>query len=257
MKWEALKSEQIKGIRSDLANGEDHSIDPSFFARYEVEFSPTEKKVLLIAKDLMKKHYLLDAQDLHRQAIREIKDDSPDAISAAIQLLLSKKILFDGAAMTREKVLANEIRCRVFELICTRPGIHISRLRTLAGTDLRTILYHLRVLERFGFVRFEPVINKKAYYEVTSPREFDMLYYYMQEEGARHIFKAILENQNVSLEDLGVILEDSMSFPTLTRRIKILMGSKLLSGKSEANKLISLNILSRYRSLIKDLLSKH
>jgi hypothetical protein len=251
-----MKSAQTKEIRADIAKGEDNSFDPSFLARYDVEFSPTEKKVLLIAKDLMKKHYLLDAQDLNRQATREIKEASPDVINAAIQQLLSKKVLFDGAAMTRDKVLANEMRCRVFELICNRPGIHISRLKTLAGTDLRTILYHLRVLERFEFVRFEPVLNKKAYYEITSPREFDMIYYFMQEEGARTIFKSILENQGVALDDLGAILKGYMSIQTLARRIKILMDNKLISGKSEASKIISLAIPSRSRSIIKDLLSK-
>ncbi|HME50862.1 MAG TPA: hypothetical protein VKM55_01470 [Candidatus Lokiarchaeia archaeon] len=247
-----MNDEGRNDLRAGFAKPKDRSFDPSFIAGYRVDFSPIEKKILLIAKQLMKKHYLLDTEELRLQATRELKDDAPDAIYTAILSLIAKKILFDGAAMTKDDVLVNETRHHVFDTICHQPGIHFSAIRAHVDTDSRTLLFHLNVLQRFGLVRFERINNNKAYFETSLPREHDILHYYLQNENARRIFKAILENQAVSLDELDTILKESMTLQALTWRIKILMEHKLISGKFDGKKLISLIIPSKYRGLIKN-----
>jgi len=251
-----MSNEQDKGLLVELAKEDDPSSDPSFFSFYRLEFSPTEKKVLLIAKALMEKHYLLNTESLYRQAVREIKDVAPETIRTAIKMLLSKNILFDGAAMTKDEVLGNETRHRIFEIIYRRPGIHYSGIKALAETDSRSLSFHLNVLGRFGFVRFEQMNNNKAYYEISSPRECDILFYYMQKEDARDIFKVVLEHESISVDDLFTFFEDSMSRQTLLRKIKILIENDLISGKFEASRPISLSIAPRYKSLIKAFFSR-
>jgi len=136
-------------------------------------------------------------------------------------------------------------------MISNRPGIHFSAIKTLIDTDSRTLMFHLNVLARFGFVRCEQINNNKVYYEIASAREFDLLNYYLQKGDARVIFQSILENQFISMDDLTEILKEFMSRQALTRRIKILFEKDLIVGKVEANRLISLNIPSRYRDLVK------
>ena len=250
-----MQDESKKGMHAGLAKVKGQAFDPLSITRYQVELSPSEKKVLLQAKRLMKKHYVLDTQDLYLQAIEEIHDEAPDAIHAAIRGLLSKNILFDGAAMTKDDVLVNETRHRVFETICLHPGIHFSTIRGLVNTDSRSLLVHLSVLERFGFVRLEHVNTNKACYEASLPRDLDIFFYYMQNDHARCIFKAIVDNQPVGMDELNAILKDSMSSQVLARRVKILMDHKLISGKYEGNKLVSLAIPSKYKNLIKNQLS--
>jgi predicted transcriptional regulator len=250
-----MQDEGRNALHGSLANVKDRSIDPSFIAGYRVDFSPMEKNILLIAKQLMKKHYLLDTRDLKIQATKELKDITSEAIEAAIRTLTAKKILFDGASMTKDDVLVNDTRRRVFEFICHRPGIHFSAIRSAVSTDSRSLLFHLDVLKRFGFVRFELFHKSKAYFELSSPKELDMVHYYTQNGNARWILKAILENQPISLNDLAAILKDVMSSQVLAHRVKILMEHKLVSGKSEVNKLISLSIPPRYKNLIRTELS--
>jgi len=234
----------------NLAKDGDSSSDSSFFSFYSMEFSPTEKKILLIAKALMRKHYLLNTENLYRQSVREIKDVAPETIRIAIKMLLSKNVLFDGAAMTKDEVLGNEKRYRIFQVICQRPGIHYSGIKSLVETDSRSLSFHLSVLCRFGFVRCEQVNNNKVYYEISSPKECDILFYYMQKEDARDIFKFVLEHESVSMDDLCEFFEGSKSRQTVTRKIKVLLENNLISGKFEENKPISITIPPRYKSLI-------
>jgi len=250
-----MTGDQVKEVHDDFVKGKNESFEPSILSRYRVDFSPTEKKVFMLAKELMKKHYILDTEKLYLQSNKEMKDETPNTVRVAIKGLISKRVLFDGAAMTRDDVLSNETRHRMFEIICTRPGIHISAIRTILDKDSRTILFDLNVLARFGFVRCVSINNNKIYFESSFPNENDVLYYYMQKDKARDIVIAILENPSVSLDDLGTIFSNSMSLKTLSRKIQILLENKLLTAKYEINKIIALNIMPGYRNKIKAIFS--
>ena len=250
-----MKDESLKEIQNDVPVESNRSTSSAFFLQYKVELSPLEGSVLLIAKELIEKHYLLNAQDLYLQAVRRFKEGTPISIKETIEALISKRILFDGSSITRDEVLKNETRVKIFQLIFEKPGIHISAIRALLAKDSRSVLYHLKILERYGFVRSEQINNNTAYYEFNSSKEFDTIHYYFQKDKASTIFFAIFENPSISFEDLSVILKESISSQTLLRKVKILLENKLLTGKFESSQIIALDIPVKYRSFVKTLSS--
>jgi DNA-binding transcriptional ArsR family regulator len=234
------------------------SPESSYVSRYQLEFSPTEQKVLFIAKDMMKKHYLLKVQSLFVQSAKELKGlgEDPEAIKEAIHGLILKKVVFDGSALTRDEVLANEIRHQMFDLICARPGINISGIRAALDRDSRTILLHLRVLEKFEFVRYALFANNKVYYEFYSPKDLDALYYYLQKNGAADIFKVILKNPSCSRGELSSALEGSIPASTLARKINVLLDNNLVVGEYDADTLVGLKLPTRFIATIQEFISK-
>lgn len=54
--------------------------------------------------------------------------------------------------LQQQKLLDHEGRARLYRLVGERPGIHIEELARMTGGSRSTVVYHLRLLSRHGFV---------------------------------------------------------------------------------------------------------
>jgi DNA-binding transcriptional ArsR family regulator len=237
-------------------NGAPDTTEVPFYSRYAIQLTEAEQKVLVIAKELMRKHYLLDLKDLHSQAVRFLKEYTPYSIQQAIDGLCRKKVLFGGSALTRDTVLDNETRRAVFDNICKYPGIHFSAIRRSVEKDSRTTMVHLRVLERFEMVRVENYNNSKAYFDFFLPKEHDLFYHYLHKDKVREIYAALLSQPGISLGALASVLSDAIPHPTLYRKVKILIENNLLSGTYDAGQLVSLSIPPHLATPLTSMISK-
>jgi DNA-binding transcriptional ArsR family regulator len=179
------------------------------YSQYPVPLTDIEQKVLGIAKELMRKHYLLDLEDLCMQSVRFLQDYTRFAIQQAIDGLGRKNVLFGGSALTRETVLDNETRRRIFDIIRVRPGIHFSAIRKAVDTDSRTIMIHLRVLERFEMIRTTNYNNSRAYFDFFLYRENDLFFHYSHKDKVREIYAALLSQPGISLGSLASVFRET------------------------------------------------
>jgi predicted transcriptional regulator len=223
-------------------NGARATSEIPFYARYAMQLTQIEQKVLVIAKELMRKHYLLDLKDLYSQTMRILRDYTPFAVQQAIDGLCHKKVLFGGIAMTRDTVLDNATRRLIFDQICRLPGIHFSATRKAVDTDSRTMMIHLRVLERFEMVRVENYGNCKAYFDFFLTKENDLFYHFLHKDKVREIYAALLSQPGISLGALAGALSEAIPHPTLYRKVKALLENNLLSGTYDAGQLVSLSV---------------
>ncbi len=228
-------------IKSDINGAPDTSEIP-LSSRYAMQLTEIEQQVLIIAKDLMRKHYLLDLKDLFSQAVRLLKDYTPFAIQQAIDELCRKRVLFGGSALTRDTVLANTTRRSIFDIICRLPGIHFSGIRKVVDTDSRTMILHLRVLERFEMIRIANYGNSRAYFDFFLYKENDLFYYYSHKDKVREIYAAVLSQPGISLGALAVVFSETIPPPTLYRKVKILLENNLLSGTYDSGQLVALSV---------------
>lgn len=65
-----------------------------------------------------------------------------------------------------EMTLDNDNRRALYTYICEHPGTHISELRRQMKYSMSTVVYHLRVLEKAGLVRYEKRKNFQFYYPI-------------------------------------------------------------------------------------------
>lgn len=66
-------------------------------------------------------------------------------------------------------ILELETRRKVMDQIVARPGIHFRALLKATGLGSGTLHYHLSVLEREGFLRFDRMGREKRFYPRTAP----------------------------------------------------------------------------------------
>ncbi|HME50899.1 MAG TPA: hypothetical protein VKM55_01655 [Candidatus Lokiarchaeia archaeon] len=202
--------------------------------------SSIQKAVLEIAARLMEKHYVLDIEALHEECLRSMINIDKDVINDAIDDLLSKKYLIHGKAVTRETVLENEIRQRIYIIIKGEPGIHFSRIKGILQKESQTIEWHLMMLVKFNFIRKEKFGINIVYFDFMLENSHDLLYYYLHKDAVPAIFKRLLASPGISF--ITLMAELNMPRSTLARKLKSLIDQGLLIGTYGANQTLSVRI---------------
>lgn len=229
----------------------------TILSKYHVELSPLEITLLLLAKRLMRKHYLLDIQAFYAQAFKEVKNASPDAIRAAMDGLIAKRIVFERRALTREMVLENSMRNKIYDLICRKPGAHFSRIRSYCNSDSRTVSLHLEMLQLFEFIRPATINSNKVYFKKDADRNLDLLHYYLSKDTYGLILKNIYIYPEISTSDLATLLGEVIDRQVLTRKLKVLTDAELLACEMERNQIIAASIPQRLLIPVKHYLAKN
>lgn len=219
-----------------------------------ISFKPTllQQKIIDVAQDLMKSHYLLDTDKLYYICIRELKDENVDSIKRAIAELLNKNVLVEGKALTRVDLMDNKNRKKILFLIKSKPGIHVHKLRELTGLTTSTIFWHAKMLERFGLIRIETMYNRAVCFDIYIDKKFDEIHVSLHKKQYREILAEILIHQ----ENFFSKIQENLNIPrsTLTRKIKNLIELGVLHSTRLDSREILLEISTDHEELISGLI---
>ncbi|MBN1800015.1 MAG: right-handed parallel beta-helix repeat-containing protein [Candidatus Lokiarchaeota archaeon] len=115
-----------------------------------------------------------------------------DGVRKIMRSLVEKNIVVEGSILTRENVLENENRKVVFELIKTNPGVHFNKLVKKSRLPRTVVRWHLKMLERFEFVRVEKMGNQHAYFDVLKSYDNAEIIHFLSQKKTRAILEYML-----------------------------------------------------------------
>jgi DNA-binding transcriptional ArsR family regulator len=170
------------------------------------DLTPLQKRIMELANEFMDKHYLLSVESLRTVARRRCTDVDKSEVDKAIDGLVFHRILVDGKARTREKLLENENRRLVYLAVQAEPGIHISKLKASTGMNFRSVQWHLNSLEEFQLVRSVNFGKIKVYFDFTLVNTNDLLHFYLHKDGCMSIFKHLLAHPGCQVGELATQL---------------------------------------------------
>jgi predicted transcriptional regulator len=208
----------------------------------DVDMTPLQQRILEVAGQIMQRHYLLDLDQLYQECLRFLKDASRQQIQSALNDLVHRKILINGKALNRQQLLENPNRNKILELIRKEPGIHFSRIKAWIAKESRTVQWHLKMLEKFDFIREERFGNNVVYFDFLQDKQYDRLHYYLHKEGAPAILGTIINRPGILLSDLIDLLQ--MPRSTLARKINVLVSEGFVSASNLENQGMVLSVVA-------------
>ena len=87
-----------------------------------------------------------------------------EGILRHLENLVSKKVIVEGSKFTKEKILSNQNRKMIYELITKNPGIHMTNLSQKLKMKPAIIEWHINVLLKFACIIKQKIENRNAYY---------------------------------------------------------------------------------------------
>jgi DNA-binding transcriptional ArsR family regulator len=208
----------------------------------DIDITPLQQRILEAAALLMERHYLLDLDQLYQECVRFLKDVGKQQIQNALNDLVHRKILINGKALNRQQLLENPNRNRILELVRQEPGIHFSRIKAWIAKESRTVQWHLKMLEKFDFIREERFGNNVVYFDFLQDKQYDRLHYYLHKDGAPAILGTIMNRPGIPLSDL--IDQLQMPRSTLARKVNVLISEGFVSAGYTENQVMSLTVVA-------------
>ncbi|MFX1489941.1 MAG: hypothetical protein ACFFBI_12375 [Promethearchaeota archaeon] len=163
---------------------------------------PSVEKVIQIALKLTKENRLITSELLYNRAKKELRIPKR-GLKAIIQLLLNKKILYEGSRFTKMTVLMNKTRASLFWLVNTYPGAHFSFLKTkLAqikqnGIGVGYLNWHLDMLIKFDLIKKVKVMNFTIFLPIGITDEEGVLYFILRDDLNRKILEFLTDHELV------------------------------------------------------------
>jgi DNA-binding MarR family transcriptional regulator len=110
-------------------------------------------------------------------------------------------VMIVPARVLRERLLDHRIRRRIVEEVRRRPGIHHRELLRFLGVSNGTLAYHLRQLERGGYLRFSRAHGRKFLWASQDEVDGELL---LMTDRERELLALVSEFHLARIDDLSL-----------------------------------------------------
>ncbi|MFX0139922.1 MAG: winged helix-turn-helix transcriptional regulator, partial [Candidatus Hodarchaeota archaeon] len=150
----------------------------------------------------------MSIEELYNISIRTLKIfkneiESEKKINEAIYQLIAKKIIIRGTKLTKDSVLQNVKRKNIYRYISKNPGSHQREIRENLNLNPQLAAWHLKMLEKFDFIRKNRIKNKLIYFNSYVDPILDEKIFTLKDSKNFKILENILLDPGITLNELA------------------------------------------------------
>jgi len=216
--------------------------------------NPQVQKVIELAKELIEQNKILKIKTLYDKAIKSL-DIPGNVILEILQVLTNKKILIDGSKHTKETILLNLYRKRIYKVIIEQKGATFSYLRgvifTQSSGSAGQLLWHLKMLLNFNYIKKIKIGNYSVFLPIDMDEDLGKLYFYMKDDLNRKIIELLLQNDKIA--KTSVYKRIKFRRENVNYRLKVLIDNNILHYHDDFKKEISISPLMKKYLLLQNL----
>lgn len=165
---------------------------------------------------------------------------SEERILQTIQDLLDKRYFIDESTLCHSDVLTNPVRKQIYEYIQVNPGSYNRIIRRALQIGSNEFNWHVKMLEKFGFVKRVSFPRGFGYFENRSYMGHELDLYIIQNEKTAKILHYIEQHPRSLLSGLSRDL--NMHYSTIQKHVDLLVERTILTKTVEGNhQLYSIN----------------
>jgi len=151
---------------------------------------------------------------------------SDTEITISVKSLIQKKYIIQGSSLTKEDILHNQNRKKIFDFIQINPGSYNRLIRRELFLGSNEFNWHIGMLEKFGFVKKVRFHQRSfGYFEKRSYMDHEYDLYLLQNEKISKILN-ILEKEPLKISQITKKLE--FHYNTVQKYLSILEKRKLI-----------------------------
>jgi predicted transcriptional regulator len=192
--------------------------------------NPNFKRVIEIAEEIISENQVLTLNKLYKRAKQYLKIPSP-ALKSIIQYLVNKKIIVDQSRFTRVSVLSNPYRKKIYSIVSSNPGVHLSAVKKLfqkniANIGVGQLLWHIDMLIKFDFIKTIKIGNFLILLPIELDNDYGRICFFFRDDLNRRIL--ILLNTKGQLKRSEIYKKLNESREIVYYHIKNLIEHELL-----------------------------
>jgi len=206
---------------------------------------PSVQSVIEVAQEIISENKVLDTEHLYNIAKNRLKIPRRGLLRI-IHFLIDKRILVEGTKCTKDTVLSNPYRHKIYSFITLHLGVHFSIIRDVLFSDSESksqrtgqLVWHLEALIKFDYIKRVKFKN----YAIFIPSEMDdetgVIYFLLRDKLNKKIINLLIQRELVKKADIHKQLSEQREI--IYYRINDLMKYNIISQIEEDNNEVSLN----------------
>jgi len=161
-------------------------------------------------------------------ALATSKGFNTQQVNNSIYNLLKTRKIVEGSKLTRDDILKNPLRAQIVEYISQNPGSHVRDIRRAMNIDNAESAWHLKMLERFGFLRSKRFGKFLAFYPMNLPEsDYDEILCEIRQETTYRVLYDLYTAPQSSLNDISQRL--AMNPSTIQYHVEKLLKLSVIS----------------------------
>ena len=206
----------------------------------------SEQTVLNIINEYLDKNRFFSANDIipfiSSRFAKSGINLNINGIRTVLKSLVEKNVIVEGSKLTRDEILTNLNRNKIYEYIQKNPGINFNKIVSSLNLNIPVVEWHLNILIKFNFIIKEKIDNLDVYFDLNIEPEDRMILYFISKDKSKQIIDFLKINQE-GITKYQISEQLNMHSTTVTKYTERLHEYKILNKMSLPNKtLFFLNI---------------
>ncbi|MBN1799944.1 MAG: right-handed parallel beta-helix repeat-containing protein [Candidatus Lokiarchaeota archaeon] len=155
-----------------------------------------------------------------------------NGIKKVIRSLIKKNLIIEGSILTKDDILNNNNRKKIYKCVKDNPGIHFNKIIKKTKIARMVVRWHVNMLNKFQFVRLEQIGNQHAYFDNETKHQDTELMHFISREKSKNIIEYLKKNdEGCLLTELSKEL--GMHYNTIKKYVKKLEELDIISSKQK------------------------
>ncbi len=182
-----------------------------------------------LVREFLKKKSLSSLDEIldfisHR--LKSNKNFNRNKILQVLKSLMKQNLIMPGSKLVKDDILMVPKRVEVLDYITAMPGTNISEVMEYNEIGSSHAVWHLKYLEKFGFIRTVSYGNQKAYFKADFDEKYDEIFFYLRNTKVKQIIKLLKETSSSNPTEISDKL--NIHYNTVQKYLNILKKFNLL-----------------------------
>lgn len=220
----------------------------------EIELTLREREILHIVQDYLDESRPLVLHDaLNYLNSRISKEDLNVNSVGAFKILRSleiKGLIKEGSTLTRNDILENENRKRIYDFITDNPGVYSNQIVKELNISRYTVDWHITKLLEFNFIEKYQINNFEVYADVNTPKHIVRISHFILKHKSGRILELLLkEETGLSIYKLSKLL--NIHYKTIEKYIKQFMEYNFVEKIQSSSSSFIYSLNGKYSNLLR------
>ena len=171
-------------------------------------------------------------------------------IREILKSLIKKKQILERSKLTKEEILDNENRERIFQFIHENPGVYFNTIAEELNLSNYILAWHLKILSKFNYIRSKQIDNHEVFFDVHIPSDNDYVLYFISKKKVKNIIEYLEKNQE-GYSKTQISKNIGMHSTTVNKYLEKLENFGLVSKKSFSSKTLYFLNLAHFQNILK------
>ncbi|MHA2037027.1 MAG: hypothetical protein ACW98X_11365 [Promethearchaeota archaeon] len=204
-----------------------------------VELEEQEKIVLSVVQEYLNKNRYFNMNEIlpfiHARFKMASININLRGIEEVLKSLLNKSLLVEGSKLTRNDILKNVKRKKIYDFIEKNPGTYFNRIVKSLEMSNHVVIWHLSMLLKFNYIKTEEIDNHEIYFEFEFNLKTIKFTYYTSKEKSRQIID-YLKNNDIGITKTKISSDLKIHINTTIKYLDFLEDFNVVTRKNLSNK---------------------